>query len=238
MPAKRHHYLPRFFLERFCRDGLVSVYDRETDEFRRQQPLNTAVIKDYYAFKTEEHDKNLEVEELLSRIESGARPVLQKVDACEELSREDREHLALFVGFLAARVPDFERSFSELVDKAVKLVTQQLFRTPEHTKELLDRYERDTPDAAPIDRDKLQQFIADGEYTVTPHRNYVLATMLQIAMQQSSLIADMDWWVIRAPAKKAFVLSDAPLAIVATSQDMPSWMGVGLLTPGANRAPA
>jgi hypothetical protein len=81
MPPKRHHYIPKFFLERFCRDGMLWVYDRESNEFRHQSPVNSAVIGDYYAAVGEEGGKNLDAEKLLSRIETAARPVLEKVDA-------------------------------------------------------------------------------------------------------------------------------------------------------------
>lgn len=34
---KRQHFLPRFYLEGFAREGLVAVYDREKGEVRLQQ---------------------------------------------------------------------------------------------------------------------------------------------------------------------------------------------------------
>jgi hypothetical protein len=165
MPPKRHHYIPKFFLERFCRDGMLWVYDRESNEFRHQSPVNTAVIGDYYAAVGEEGGKNLDAENLLSRIETAARPVLEKVDAGQELTSEDRQWLAVFIGFLGARVPDFEKMFAELVDHGVKMVTEEAFATLERTRELMARYERARPDAKPIDPEKLREFILRGRFT-------------------------------------------------------------------------
>jgi hypothetical protein len=48
---KRHHFLPQFYLEGFARDGLVALFDREKNEIRLQQPLNTAVIGHFYTLK-------------------------------------------------------------------------------------------------------------------------------------------------------------------------------------------
>lgn len=47
---KRHHFLPEFYLNGFTREGLLCVFDRETGEYRRQAPKNTAVIGHFYAF--------------------------------------------------------------------------------------------------------------------------------------------------------------------------------------------
>lgn len=46
---KRHHYLPAFYLDGFCRDGVLCVFDRERHEYRIQQPKDTAVQGYYYA---------------------------------------------------------------------------------------------------------------------------------------------------------------------------------------------
>lgn len=59
---KRQHYLPKFYLEGFCKDGKLAVYDRESDEVRVQQPLNTGVIGHLYTFEDSEGRKRLELE--------------------------------------------------------------------------------------------------------------------------------------------------------------------------------
>lgn len=63
---KRQHYLPRFYLDGFSRDGLVAVYDREKDEVRRQQPKDTTVIGHFYTMVDEQGRKRYEIEALLS----------------------------------------------------------------------------------------------------------------------------------------------------------------------------
>jgi len=37
---KRQHFLPRFYLEGFVKNGLLAVYDRETGLVRCQTPEN------------------------------------------------------------------------------------------------------------------------------------------------------------------------------------------------------
>ncbi len=50
---KRHHFIPKRYLEGFCRDGFLSVYDREKGEYRRQTPKNTALQTHYYSLEDE-----------------------------------------------------------------------------------------------------------------------------------------------------------------------------------------
>lgn len=235
MPPKRHHYLPQFFLERFCTDGLLWVFDRDEDTYRRQQPLNTAVRKDYYTFKEGDGSKSVEIELLLSRIESGARSALDRLDRGETPSGEDRQHIALFVGFLAARVPEFASTVSEIVDHTMKWTMDIMFPSLEATDARMDQFERDRPRATPIDRERFFEFVQGKEYTVEPHRNLVLGTMLKVAIEQADLFAQMNWLVLRAPTKKSFVLSDNPLIVLPSRKPPAAWMGTGILTPGATK---
>jgi len=75
---KRQHYLPRFYLDGFATDGLVSVYDREKDEVRRQQPKDTAVIGRFYTMEDAQGRRRYEIEALLSEYEGKASPVIKK----------------------------------------------------------------------------------------------------------------------------------------------------------------
>lgn len=74
---KRQHFLPRFYLDGFAREGLVAVYDREKNEVRLQQPVNTAVVGHFYTMEDEQGRKRFEIEQLLSEYEGKAKPVIQ-----------------------------------------------------------------------------------------------------------------------------------------------------------------
>ena len=84
----------------------------------------------------------------------------------------------------------------------------------DRTGELLERYQRDRPNAAPIDPEKLTEFLKRKEYTAKPHRNWSLATMLKVGMGQAVLFEQMNWLFVRAPERTSFVLSDTPLSII------------------------
>jgi hypothetical protein len=59
---KKQHVVPRFYLDGFCRDGLLSVYDRQKNEFRIQTPHNTGAITHYYTFTDAEGRRRYDLE--------------------------------------------------------------------------------------------------------------------------------------------------------------------------------
>jgi hypothetical protein len=79
--AKRNHHLPKFYLQNFTgEDGLLCLFDRETKTFRRQQPLNTALEKDFYTV-TGRGVKADGIEQMLAGLETVARGVITRLDA-------------------------------------------------------------------------------------------------------------------------------------------------------------
>ena len=73
---KRHHFLPKFYLEGFARDGSLWLYDRHRRQFRPGTPGKTAVIGHYYALETESGERDYSVEEFLSLVEGRAKEVI------------------------------------------------------------------------------------------------------------------------------------------------------------------
>src|ERR1700677_4277820 len=112
---KRHHFLPKSYLDGFARDGFVWLYDRRKNEYRRQQPLNTAVIGNYYVFENKEGEKDYSLESYFSKIEGSAKSTIKKLEAKEEISPEERLYLAHFIALLMVRSPKFDREVNEKI---------------------------------------------------------------------------------------------------------------------------
>lgn len=127
MTSKRHHYLPQFYLRRFCRDGRLWVYDRDKDEFRQQTPNNTALEKHLYSRTTKDGQQNDEMEKIFAEAESLAKPVLDKIEKQEKITTNDKESLSWMLAMQFLRTPSFFEQ-SNAVWKAI-LAAKQL--TPE-----------------------------------------------------------------------------------------------------------
>src|SRR5713101_6495768 len=127
---KRQHYLPEFYLHGFSRNGKLWVYDRQNRELREQTPVNTGVQGHYYSFTSASGVRQAVIEEMLSRVESDAKPCLEKLRAGHPLSLEERQKVALFVAFLRTRVPEFHELVQEMYGKFTSKRMQFRARTP------------------------------------------------------------------------------------------------------------
>lgn len=87
---KRQHFLPRFYLDRFCRDGFLALFDRETRVYRTQQPSNTGVIGHFYTFEDDQGRKRFDIEELFARVENIAAPEIACLASKENLTEEQK----------------------------------------------------------------------------------------------------------------------------------------------------
>src|SRR5260370_31640805 len=80
--SKRHHYLPQFYLRRFTADdGFLCLFDREIKEFRKQQPVNTALEKDFYTVTDGDGTKSDRLELMFSGLEGVASNVIERLDS-------------------------------------------------------------------------------------------------------------------------------------------------------------
>lgn len=175
---KRHHYLPKFYLDFFSRDGLLWVYDRERKECRQQTSKNTAVQSQYYSAFGPDGKKHTQVEQFLSVIESLAKPVIVKIDNEEPISPKDKEALAVFVSFLKVRVPDFEKTINEMTEKNLKIQNEFMFSSEENTDRVLKDIEKKTGKKIDVLPKDFMEFVLSGQYDIGFPREHSLEMML------------------------------------------------------------
>lgn len=232
---KRHHYLPQFYLEQFCRDGAFWVYDRDTSEFRRQTPKNTAIISHYYSVEDGDGNKRTGIESLLSQIEGRAKSIMGKLVAQDAISESDKAEFSVFVAFMMNRVPDFEKSVNAVESHMIKRASRLIFSDEKRVQAILDQMERETGKRPEISAKKLAEFHKSGLYTVEMHRNESLRLMLDLSMELARCFQQMDWVVFRAPAKTSFITTDNPVVLVPPVDFEAGFYGVGILTKGARK---
>lgn len=236
---KRHHYLPQFYLKGFCCNEYLWVYDRKTNQVRRQTPINTAIQSHYYSVADEDGEKNTEIESFLPQIEGLTKPIIQKVSSKDEISVEEKEILSVFLAFLMNRVPDFEKSVNIMEGHLVKRMSDMMFSDEKRTKSIMDRYEKETGDKIKLSAKELVDFHKRGAYTIEIHRNESLRLMLDLSFNFAAFFRQMDWGFLHAPQKTSYVTTDNPLFIVLPEDwDPNSFYGVGLITQGAKKVVA
>ncbi|MCH8029436.1 MAG: DUF4238 domain-containing protein [Candidatus Dadabacteria bacterium] len=233
---KRHHYLPQFYLEGFCRDGYLWVFDSENEEYRRQTPKNTAVEKDFYTVVNKDGEKNNEIEKILSNVESWAKPVIHKIEAREPLSQDDRDLLSLFISFIKHRVPDFENFVNEFYEKTIKRVCQIMYSSEDNTRQILSKFEEETGEKLDGDPQDFMEFVKRDNYTLKMNRQLTLASMLNQSPDFANYLRQMEWVFTCAPENTSYVTTDNPFLLLPPEDYNPNNpYGVGILTPGAKK---
>lgn len=102
--AKRHHHIPASYMRRFSPDRKhVFAFDRVTQRTRRDIPENVAVEGEFNTVVTYEGKKERWAEAVLGELDGLAKPLLDKLERREALSREERWYVAFFVGFADTR---------------------------------------------------------------------------------------------------------------------------------------
>lgn len=232
---KRHHYLPQFYLNGFCRDGVLSVFDREANQFRRQTPKNTGLKYHYYTVQDETGQNDTRIEALLSQIEGRAKEVLSKLSSRNEISSEEKEELSIFVAFMMGRVPKFEESVNDMQSRLIRHITELMFSDEERVESIMREREEETGEAPDVTAKDLVEFQKGGNYEILIHRNESLRLMLDIGMRMADYFRQMHWLVLHCQERTSFVTSDNPFAVAAPSNNEPSLWGVGILTRGAQK---
>ncbi len=227
---KRQHFLPKFYLEGFTRDGMIAVFDREANEIRVQQPVNTCVIGHFYTIEDSEGRKRFELEQLLSQYESKASLAIKKLEATESINADERSDLAIFLAFAAFRTPDLLDSLKAFTSGLIKDMSQRMFSGVEVVKAGM----RGKPDAPSTEEEleaearNLVEFAQSGQYEVKTHHTWAVGMAMMLALKIAPIFAGRDWVVVhRDNEEESFVTTDAPVLLSTVAPRENSFWGVG-----------
>jgi hypothetical protein len=234
---KRQHFLPKFYLEGFAREGMVAVYDRETNEVRVQQPVNTGVIGHFYTMEDEQGRKRFELEQLLSEYEGKAKPAVDKLAARGSLNADERSDLSIFLALGAMRTPDVVDSLKLMNSGLIRKIAERLYSNEQSVFEQL----RGEPENAGKSEEELRteakfmaEFIRGGGYEVTTKHQWAVGMAIQMALDIAPVMAGRDWTVLhRAAERKSFITTDAPVLLTTITPRENNFWGVGFANSDA-----
>jgi hypothetical protein len=235
---KRQHFLPRFYLDGFTKDGLVAVFDRDKDEIRRQQPINTAVIGHFYTMKDVDGHQRFELEALMAEYEGKARPVIDKlVAAAPELNADERSNLSIFIALAATRTPDMVNSVQALNGELVKHAAKMLFSDADEMFAKLrgdEAFASESDDELRIQADLMVHMAHNDGFTVETDEKWAVGRAIEMAFAAAPHFAGRHWRVVhRNHDKRSFVTCDAPVYLNTVEPRPNSIYGVGYGSPDA-----
>ncbi len=232
---RRHHYLPRFYLNGFLQDSLLWVYDADKPEVRQQSVDSTAVQSFYYSIEDDRGYKQPHLETALSIVEGQAAGIIHRLLVKETISKSEKDTFSLFVALLMNRVPDFEKSYDDAMAKLMRRIMDMLLASEASAQSLLDRMRADTGREPDITGKELFEFNRDGEFDLSLNRNASLKAMVQLSTSLAFYFRQMDWAIFHASAAAPYITSDNPVIVVPPNRPATPLGGSGIIEPGAKK---
>lgn len=234
--AKRHHYVPRNYLERFAAGDQVFVRRRDGTAFTTNC-INVAVESGFYDIELADGGKSKDVEKVLANVEGATADVFRMIDDTMEAPSRgttEREVLSIYLALQMTRTPEQRE--------------RTLF--PERLAAYLDGRE--------LTRNLVASYLVDHHLGSTPADNEVDAAFdfASVALQDRSIFTpefsmrmmlrsvtelaprlDQFEWCVENDRKERFITSDTPLVLWRTPTVRDKFEGFGIETAEEMRFP-
>jgi hypothetical protein len=218
--GSRHHYVPRFLLNRFAimRDGhhFICDYRLADAKVTSLSTADVAVVKDYNTLKTQSKAEAGLIELFFSLFEEQAAPIINSLVAGKEPSLMEMGVLANFVAAQQVRTPRGRGYARFMMEEARRMyLINQIATGAEQTRDHL----RETMGREPTD-DEVSQWQADtiaileNDVKVLANRDHEVVGQTIALEKLAEAVFTKEVVVLHAPPAKGFrfVLSDEPLA--------------------------
>jgi hypothetical protein len=226
--SKRHHFVPRSYLERFGVDGTVLVRHRD-GKIYASDPTNVAVEAGFYDVPIPGAGVSKAVERLLSLIDGEAIDAIRAIDDSARpppRGSEPRIAVAVFMALQMARTPEarervlFPRRVHDYAagrDVTVELVTQYL-RDVHLGFEPSEREARAAWDLATF-------VLREAPEVPTPA--FAMETMLGSVDEVAPRLDAMNW-TLEIDRKGRLITSDVPVVVWKRPSHRDRFMGYGV----------
>jgi hypothetical protein len=224
---KRHHQVPRFYLERFGSGGMVLVRRRDGGRFRTS-PLNVAVESGFYNLPDGAGGVSHEVESGLADIETQTEAVLRDVDRdCRPPGADDpdRAVLALFMALQMVRTTDHRERvlFPQRVVEwaAGREVTRALVAEYLETEHL-----GFVPTAGEVEGAwSVVKVSMDDPSVLTDE--FAIQMMLRAVPELGSRLLRLNW-TVEVDRHREFITSDSPVVLWRKPTPRDNFEGLGI----------
>jgi hypothetical protein len=192
--AKVQHYVPQFLLRNFGngKKDQVWVYDKTTGRAFSTNAKNVASESRFYDFVVE--GEAVTLEPMLSKLESTAKPIIEKILETDSLASLDEEKKAMLASFLSVQRTR-TRTFREQWNDFPKLLREHLESRGEEVAE----------------GSQAAQLLID--FTENESKAETGRLMLQAPEQYAPHLLSKQWALASTTRKHPFLISDNPLTL-------------------------
>lgn len=214
---RRHHYIPRFFLQRFAKDDmLIRVLADEPEERTLINTRHLAVVTDLYTTVIDDVGESVVVEKLLAVSDGLAVGPIRRLAIGSSLppQEEDREILAMWLALLYVRGPKTRRMLEVIGEFTSKLELQSQFLA--HAQEGASTTDRDW------DLADARAWIDD--VNVVRHQNDYIRLIADLWQRIAPVIQGRRWTLFKY-SEPGVLLPDNPMVVTGPESER----GVGIV---------
>lgn len=230
---KRHHYIPKFYLEGFIdphNRPYLWVYEKGNEKIIKATSKDIAVEKHYFSFLMLDGERNSDtLENVMAEIEKNSAPVFRKIIGGQSLSKKDRAYFATFLAFMMVRVPNFRKNIENAIGELMKRINMVYASNRRGFEAMIKRYEKDTHKKINMPIEELRKWVLEGEYDIKANPEFALGMALSTTREVFSVFLGMKWTFVKATDEYKFLTGDNPLFYCDPTHDPNSFYGVGLL---------
>lgn len=233
MPARRHHYVPQFYLRGFCTEPdhpRLFVVDTEKRTPFYTNPANVAVELDFHTIESPTQPPDI-VESKLAELEGGISLGLARIREQRSLqSEEDRALLFTFIALLLIKNPGMRNRISDAVGKAEMYRSQMMASNPKVWQREMERAKQEGTIEADADTETLRELVLKGAFKIGLSVPGHLSLEFSLLPEIITLVAARKWLLFCARNNETgFVTSDNPVTLTWFDQEAAQYPpGLGL----------
>ncbi len=210
-------------------EGLVWVYDKNSDKVFGNIPKNIGFEKHYHTFCRPDGTKDTNtIEDYFCHVWEGpTAKIFESIKAGSLPTDDDRAFFARFLGLSLTRSPTHREHVNKIIAHVKKAVGQCNAADPRNFAQSLRNYERDLGEKLTDDPEGLRKIIIEGEYEVHANPNLYLKMFVDHGLSFGKIIEKMTWIFVRASDRFKFLTSDNPFFFRDPTPDPYSIYGGG-----------
>ena len=216
--TEKQHYVPKFYLKRFAREGQIQVLNVKTKRIGKPRPYGSVCYeKFFYAAETGVRDEISQAfENVFGQIETligGKLPGIIQRAVAQQLTNDDLDVLAYFMSVQWLRTRSFRDGLYKMRSEMMKWFLKQQVSLRGFQDDI-----QETADTHKVDEHELKEavnrLIESGEYDVRETNN---ASHLNFIDEDkvngfSNLLLAKKWRIILSAGPYHFITSDTPVA--------------------------
>ncbi len=223
MVAKRHHFVPKCYLESFSvknakkKKSNLYAFDAVERKVFRPAPDNVALQTDFNTIDLEGHKPDA-FENAMASVESDIGPALVRIVEAKSLkNEEDRTLLLNLIGLLHIRNPRLRERFRGFRERIAKVVLDVALSSPQMWDSQVKKAKEAgfMPADADADYDKLKKSYNPDDYKIEVPNVENIRTEMETFDHILPLLFERKWVLAKAPEGSAgFISSDHPVCLM------------------------